>query len=73
MEQIVQEECKARFTLAHRAPVMKNSLAKRLRYLEDEEIAKAIIEGTYDIPPDLDEATRYILHPQTEMDSTSWD
>ena len=40
---------------------MKHFLAGKLRYLEDEEIAKAIVDGTYDIPPELDEATKYIL------------
>ena len=67
VEQVVQEECNARFTRAHKAPVMKNPLAKRLRYLEDEEVAKAIIEGTYEIPPELDDATRYILQEIGKM------
>ena len=40
---------------------MKHLLAGKLRYLEDEDIAKAIVDGTYDIPPELDEATKYIL------------
>ena len=61
IEEVVQEECKSRFTLAHNAPIMKHSLAGKLRYLEDEDIARAIVDGTYDIPPELDEATRYIL------------
>lgn len=51
----------SRFTLAHNVPIMKHLLAGKLRYLEDEEIAKAIVDGTYDIPPELDEATKYIL------------
>ena len=67
VEQVVQEECNARFTRAHKAPVMKNPLAKRLRYLEDEETARAIIEGTYEIPPELDDATRYILQEIGKM------
>ena len=40
---------------------MKHFLAGKLRYLEDEDIARAIVEGTYEIPPELDEATKYIL------------
>ena len=47
--------------LAHNAPIMKHLLAGKLRYLEDESIAKAIVDGTYEIPPELDEATTYIL------------
>ena len=58
---MVQEECKARFTLAHNTPIMKHSLVGKLRYLEDEDIARAIVDGTYEIPPELDEATKYIL------------
>ena len=35
--------------------------------MEDEEIAKAIIEGTYNIPPELDEATRHMLQEIGKM------
>ena len=42
VERVVQEECEARFTLAHSAPTMKHSLARKLRYLEVEDIARAI-------------------------------
>ena len=58
---MVQEGYKSIFTLAHNAPIMKHFLAGKLRYLEDEDIAKAIVDGTYDIPPELDEATRHVL------------
>ena len=54
VEQVVQEECEVRFNLPHKAPVMKHALANKLRYLEDEEIAKIRVEGTYEIPTDLD-------------------
>ena len=67
VEQVVQEECKVRFYLAHKALVMKHSLANTLRYLEDEELAKSIVEGTYEIPIDLDEATKYILQEIGKM------
>ena len=67
IEKVVQEECKSRFTLAHSAPIMKHLLAGKLRYLEDKEIAKAIVDGTYDIPPELDEATKYILREIGDM------
>ena len=46
---------------AHNAPIMKHSLAGKLRYLEDEDVARAIVDGTYEIPPELDEATKFIL------------
>ena len=67
IERVVQEECKSRFTLAHNAPIMKHLLAGKLRYLEDESIAKAIVDGTYEILPELDEATKYILREIGEM------
>ena len=67
IERVVQEECRSRFTLAHNAPIMKHLLAGKLRYLEDEDVAKAIVDGTYDIPPELDEATKYILQEIGDM------
>ena len=61
VEQAIQRECEIRFTLAHSAPIMKSLLGERLRYLSDESLAKSIITGTYEIPMDLDPATRLIL------------
>ena len=46
---------------------MKHSLAKRLRYLEDEEVAKAIVNETCEIPSGLDEATPLILQEIGKM------
>ena len=67
IERVVQEECEARFTLAHNAPIMKHSLAGKLRYLEDEDVARAIVDGTYEIPPELDKATKFILQEIGEV------
>ena len=61
VEQVVQKECKIRFNLAHKATIMKHTLAKKLRHLKDEEIAKTITEGTYEIPTDLNEPIKFIL------------
>ncbi len=61
IEQAIQKECKVRFTLAHSAPIMSHLLGERLRYLSDEEIARQIITGTYNIPDELDDATKIIL------------
>jgi hypothetical protein len=57
IEQAIQRECEVRFTLAHSAPIMNSLLGEKLRYLSDEEIARQIITGTYDIPEELDLAT----------------
>jgi hypothetical protein len=40
---------------------MSTLLGKRLIYLKDEELARLIITGTYDIPADLDSATTLIV------------
>ena len=61
IEKVIQDECEVRFTLAHSAPIMTTLLGERLRYLEDEEIARQIITGTFEIPDDIDPATTKIL------------
>jgi hypothetical protein len=61
VENAIQRECKIRFSLPHSAPIMSSLLGDRLRYLQDEELARLIITGTYDIPTDLDKATTLIL------------
>ncbi len=61
MEQAIQQECELRFSLAHSAPIMMTLLGECLCYLSDKELARSIIEGTYDIPSDMDPATKMIL------------
>jgi hypothetical protein len=50
-----------RFSLAHSARFMTTLLGERLRYLFDELLARSIIMGTYDIPADMDPATKLVL------------
>ncbi len=57
----IQQECKIQLSLAHSAPIMTTLLRERLRYLSDEALARAIIIGTYEIPSDMDPATKLIL------------
>jgi hypothetical protein len=40
---------------------MKTLLGERLGYLSDKSLARSIILGTYDIPSNLDPATKLIL------------
>jgi hypothetical protein len=40
---------------------MTTLLGERLQYLSDESFARAIITGTYEIPSDMDPATKLIL------------
>jgi hypothetical protein len=61
VKQAIQRECEVRFLLAHSAPIMNSLLGKKLQYLLDESLAKAIITGSYKIPTDLDPATAMIL------------
>ncbi len=61
VENEIQQECKVRLTLAHSAPIMNTLLGERLRYLSDESLARLIITGMYDIPTDMDPATKLIL------------
>jgi hypothetical protein len=61
VEQFIQWGCKVQFSLAHSAPIMNSLLGKKLRYLPDKSLAKAIVTGTYDIPTSLDPATALIL------------
>ena len=67
VETAIQKECEIRFTLAHRAPIMKTYLAKKLRYLNDEELARSILDGTFEIPDDMDDATALILEEIGKM------
>jgi hypothetical protein len=67
VENTIQRECKIRFSLAHSAPIMSTLLGDRLRYLEDEELARSIITGTFNILADLDPATTLILNETRKM------
>ena len=66
-ERVIQNQCECRFTMAHRAPTMKHSLGVKLRYLLDKDVARSIIEGTYDIPTGLDNVTKLILKEIRKM------
>jgi hypothetical protein len=61
VEQAIQRKCEVRFSLAHSAPIMTTLLRERLCYLLDEKLARSIITGMYDIPSDMDPATKLIL------------
>jgi hypothetical protein len=61
VEQAIQRECEVRFSLAHSAPIMTTLLGEHLCYLSDEALARSIIAGMYNIPTDMDPATKLIL------------
>ncbi len=58
---MIQRECEVRFSLAHNAPIMTTLLGEHLCYLSDEALARSIIAGTYNIPSDINPATKLIL------------
>jgi hypothetical protein len=62
VELAIQREIKARFSLGNSAPIARSLLGHDLEYLANAETAYSIIQGTFPIPADLDEATRMILH-----------
>ena len=61
VENVIQRDCKVRFTLAHSAPIMRTLLRDKLSDLSDKEITKKIITGTYVIQEETDPATKLIL------------
>ncbi len=61
VENAIQQECGIRFSLAHSAPIMTTLSGEQLQYLSDEELAKSIITVMYEIPSDMDPATKRIL------------
>ena len=46
---------------------MKHTLGTKLKYLSDKEVARSTTEGTYNIPTDLDDATKLILEEIGKM------
>ncbi len=67
VEHAIQCKCKIRFSLAHWAPIMTTLLRESLCYLFDESLARSIIMGTYDIPADMDPATKLALEEIGEL------
>ncbi len=61
MEQAIQREREVRFSLVHSAPIMTTLLRECLHYLLDETLVRSIITGMYNIPSDMDPATKLIL------------
>jgi hypothetical protein len=61
VENAIQQECDIQISLAHSAPIMTTLLGKHLRYLSNKSLTRAIITGTYEIPSDMDPATKLIL------------
>lgn len=61
IEYAIQAECCSRFQLAHDAPIAHTLLGQELHYLNNIDIAYAILTGTFDVPHYLDDATKLML------------
>ena len=61
MVKCIQEETEFRFLLAHSAKITGTTLAEKLGYLSDAQIAEALIKGDMPIPDDVDDVTALIL------------
>ena len=61
VEHAIQTEIHERFLLGHSAPISQDLLGTELRYLNNIDIAYAILNGTYTIPHHLDHATKLML------------
>jgi hypothetical protein len=61
MEAIFMNIHRKRFFLAEAAPICSGALCGQFGYNATSRTAKAILDGTYDSPPDFDEATKEIL------------
>jgi ribonuclease HI len=61
IEDVIQREIKSRFALGYSAPISRTLLGNDLQYLTNSEVAFSIINGSFQIPEDLDDATKLIL------------
>ena len=62
MVKCIQEETEYRSQLAHSAPITQTTLAKKLGFLSDTEIAAQLLDGTFEIPDEVDDATEVLLN-----------
>ena len=60
-EEVIFKETGYRFQLAMDAPISSTDLLSNLGNLADMEISQQMIEGTFDIPEEIDKATTIIL------------
>ena len=59
-EDFIFAENEYRFQLANDAPISSTKLIEQLGYLADSDIAQQIVEGSFEIPDELDDATALI-------------
>ena len=60
-EDFIFAENEYRFQLANDAPISSTKLIEQLGYLADSDIAQQIVEGSFEIPDELDDDTALIL------------
>jgi hypothetical protein len=50
-----------RYNLAEEAPICCGALRGQFRYISTSSMAQTILDGTYDFPPNMDEATKELF------------
>ena len=68
MEQFIFEETEQKFQLAANAPIETTKLMKQLGYLANSDIAEQILNATFIIPLQLDDATALVLEEIERID-----
>ena len=60
-ERFIFDETEVRIHLATDAPISSTKLIEQLGYLGDSEIAQQIVEGRFEVPDEVDDATALVL------------
>eukprot|EP00956_Cyclotella_meneghiniana_P008545 scaffold11579_cov40-Cyclotella_meneghiniana.AAC.10 len=61
IERVVREETQPRFSAAASSPFCQGLLGEQLGYLSDTTIAESFLDGSYEIPPEIDDATALLI------------
>ncbi len=72
MVNCIYEETEFRFHLTHSAHITKSSLEIKLGNLSDTDITRKLLDGTYDIPDDVDNVTVIVQKEITRLDIILW-
>ena len=67
MVSCIQQETEYRSLLAHSAKTTNTTLAEKLGYLSDAQVAEALIAGKMDIPENVDDVTALIIDEISQL------
>ncbi len=66
-ETIFNEVHRKRYDLAEEAPICQGVLRGQVGYILTSPMAQTVLDGTYDFPPDMDEATKELFVEITQV------